>query len=72
MAGVPNIFAPRYSHHVLPYAVLAAAYALCWLPLWASRRWRRGSLWTVVSPPAPRAADLASTRLASNPALGHR
>ena len=36
MAGVPNpwVFAPRYAHHALPYAVLVAAYALWAVPHW--------------------------------------
>ena len=44
MAGVPNpwVFAPRYAHHALPYAVLAAAYAVCAVPLWLASRVRRG------------------------------
>jgi hypothetical protein len=40
MAGVPNpwVFAPRYAHHALPYAVLAAAYAVWVLPLSLAQR----------------------------------
>ncbi|MDQ3703497.1 MAG: hypothetical protein M3442_21640 [Chloroflexota bacterium] len=36
LAGVPNpwVFAPRYAHHALPYAALAAAYALWLIPRW--------------------------------------
>jgi hypothetical protein len=38
LAGVPNpwVFAPRYAHHALPYAVLAAGYAVAWplVALW--------------------------------------
>ena len=42
MAGVPNpwVFAPRYAHHVLPYAVLAAAFGVWCLPLWIAQRAR--------------------------------
>ena len=38
LAGAPGpMFVPRYAHHVLPYTELAAAYAVCALPLalWA-------------------------------------
>lgn len=36
LAGVPNpwVFAPRYAHHALPYAAMAAAYALWLIPRW--------------------------------------
>jgi hypothetical protein len=41
LAGVPNpwVFAPRYAHHALPYAALAAAYALWFVPLGLARAW---------------------------------
>lgn len=41
MAGVPNpwVFAPRYAHHALPFAVLAAAHGAWFLPLWLFTRW---------------------------------
>jgi hypothetical protein len=44
MAGVPNpwVFPGRYAHHALPYAALAAAYALWFLPRVALRHLRRG------------------------------
>jgi len=43
MAGVPNVFAPRYAHHALPFAALIAAWAICWpfLPLARTVRLRR-------------------------------
>jgi len=40
LAGVPNpwVFAPRYAEHVLPFAELAAAYALYCVPVWLLKR----------------------------------
>jgi hypothetical protein len=42
LAGVPNplVFAPRYALHVLPYAEIAVAYALCIVPLFVTNWWR--------------------------------
>jgi hypothetical protein len=44
MAGVPNpwVFAPRYAHHTLPYATLAAGFAVWALPLWLAARYGSG------------------------------
>jgi hypothetical protein len=45
LAGVPNpwVFPSRYALHVLPYVEIAAAYALCAVPILL---WRRWAAWT--------------------------
>jgi hypothetical protein len=47
LAGVPNpwVFAPRYAHHVFPYAALAVASGVWWLPLWLTKHWSERSRW---------------------------
>jgi hypothetical protein len=42
LAGVPNpwVFPGRYAHHALPYAAMAAAYGIAFVPVWLVSRWR--------------------------------
>jgi hypothetical protein len=48
LAGVPNpwVFPARYAHHALPFAALAAAYGLWFLPIWLSTRVQQTRRWT--------------------------
>jgi hypothetical protein len=66
MAGAPGpMFVPRYAHHALPYAELAAATALCALPLalwWGIRGRLRGRQYQIPAWGRPSAVkNLSST-----------